>query len=204
MFTSIREILPAKSLQPTSQNYVKSFELTDSTSRQRMRVPYIKIVVRLLVIGLSAAVVGLLGRSLCLYHSSQNYGYGTNSLDYEFEPTGNEAAWPSTINLIPTDVLLAVAAASTITSLCLTALAAWARSEVQHPSLGPCELVLSILYIVLWIAGTVIFEIAGSKNSLGHFSCSSRGSPFANIVSYDTICAHQVCFQNTRAIDPSY
>lgn len=188
---------------PSAQSFLHKDEprLAISYSRQPI-VDYLRIGLRALVLLGSAIVIGLVGHSFSLYHSGQNVSYGANAQDYKLEPTGDMKAWPNDISLVPSDIVMIVASASTLMSLVFVVLGLMNLNR-RSPAIEKAGVLISGLYVVAWFAAIVVFSAVSraQTNSLGNYACTNSGSVMDTVAKYSDVCSAQVkpCSRQSRA-----
>ncbi|KAF2092801.1 hypothetical protein NA57DRAFT_81949 [Rhizodiscina lignyota] len=173
------------------------FLFEDAPKEQIARDPaylrYGRVALRILVLGCSAAVIGLVANSLVTYNNTRSYSFGTNTQFLDAEPTGDTSAWPTGIVLIPSDIILIVAACSTLVTLVLIPVTFIKDFDGSPIVKEPVYIMLDGIYILSWLAGVVIYKAVSetSTDSLMKYACANSNSLFDKVVKYSTVCDQQ-------------
>lgn len=150
-----------------------------------------RVGLRLAVVALSAAVVGLLLNTLQIYR-------GNNNLD--LRKGEMPMPWPARTNMVPTALLLTVAAVNFLASFIVLVLSLRRSFQTPLGSRDVSRVVAGGLSITFWVSALLVYGIVNhaSKASLGQYACKNRDSLTNGRYQYRTVCNEQVRISSTR------
>lgn len=143
-----------------------------------------RVGLRLAVVALSAAVVGLLLNTLQIYR-------GNNNLD--LRKGEMPMPWPARTNMVPTALLLTVAAVNFLASFIVLVLSLRRSFQTPLGSRDVSRVVAGGLSITFWVSALLVYGIVNhaSKASLGQYACKNRDSLTNGRYQYRTVCNEQ-------------
>ncbi|ORY19002.1 hypothetical protein BCR34DRAFT_595829 [Clohesyomyces aquaticus] len=139
---------------------------------------------RLLIIVLSGAVVGMLVHTLKIYRGNSSLRLRHGELPMH---------WPARTNLAPTIVLFSIAAANFVASIAILALSF--KKSFRRPirSRDVYRIVAGSFGVILWIAALLVYNLLdkASKASLGQYSCTNKNVMSNGRYQYRAVCSEQ-------------
>ncbi|KAF2188183.1 hypothetical protein K469DRAFT_566862 [Zopfia rhizophila CBS 207.26] len=144
----------------------------------------VRSALRILIIVLSGAVVGMLVHTLEIYRGNISLDLRNGELPM---------TWPARTNLAPTIILFSIAAANFFASVAILALSV--KKSFRRPirSRDVYRVVAGSFGIVLWAAALVTYNLfdKASKASLGQYACTNKNAMSNGRYQYRTVCSEQ-------------
>jgi hypothetical protein len=139
---------------------------------------------RLLIVALSASVVGLLLNTLQIFR-------GNNYLDLQEGEL--PMPWPARTNMLPTAILLTIAAVNFFASFVVLVLSFKRSFRTPLRSRDLSRVLVGGLSITFWVSALLAYGVINnsSKASLGHFACTNRDTMTNGKYQYRTVCGEQ-------------
>jgi hypothetical protein len=157
----------------------------DAVRDHRPWLSRLRSAIRLLIVVLSAAVLGTLTHTMEILRSNRYLDLRKGELPM---------VWPARTNLAPTLVLFSVAAINFLASAAIMLMAFKRSFRRPIRSRDAYRIVAGSAGVILWATGLIVFNLIDkkSKASLGHYSCINRNVMSNGRYQYRAVCSEQV------------